>query len=113
MISKAKQYTICTFDKDTLVSELQHEGYTVFDCDQKARETFDEERKEQVRTVTIIGAVILGISLIEMFLMSRSSFLSRIKEVGTLRAIGAKKFDIYRMFIGEAVAITTLTSLPI
>ena len=30
----------------------------------------------------------------------------------TLRAIGAKKFDIYRMFIGEAVAITTLTSLP-
>ncbi|MBR6479485.1 MAG: ABC transporter ATP-binding protein/permease [Clostridia bacterium] len=112
MISKAKQYTICTFDKDTLVSELQHEGYTVFDCDQKARETFDEERKEQVRTVTIIGAVILGISLIEMFLMSRSSFLSRIKEVGTLRAIGAKKLDIYRMFIGEAVAITTLTSLP-
>lgn len=44
--------------------------------------------------------------------MSRSSFLSRIKEVGTLRAIGAKKTDIYKMFIGEAFAITTLTSLP-
>ena len=47
-----------------------------------------------------------------MFLISRSSFLSRIKEVGTLRAIGAKKFDIYKMFMGEIIAITTLTSVP-
>ncbi len=112
MISKAKQYTICTFDREGLLATLQKEGYTAYNCETKARQTFDEQRASEVRSTTIVGAVILGISLIEMFLMSRSSFLSRIKEVGTLRAIGAKKFDIYRMFIGEAVAITTLTSLP-
>ena len=44
--------------------------------------------------------------------MMRASFLSRIKEVGTLRAIGVKKTDIYRMFMGEIIAITCLASIP-
>ena len=44
--------------------------------------------------------------------MIRSSFLSRIKEVGIYRAIGVKKKDIYIMFSGEIIAITTLASLP-
>jgi ABC-type antimicrobial peptide transport system permease subunit len=44
--------------------------------------------------------------------MNRSSFLSRIKEVGIYRAIGVKKTDIYKMFMGEAFAITTLTQVP-
>ena len=55
---------------------------------------------------------IIIISLIEMFLMMRSSFLSRVKEVGILRAIGVKKLDIYVMFSGEVIAITLLTSIP-
>ena len=44
--------------------------------------------------------------------MIRSSFLSRIKEIGVLRAIGVKKADIYRMFIGEIFAITTIAGMP-
>ena len=44
--------------------------------------------------------------------MIRSSFLSRIKEIGIYRAIGVKKKDIYIMFSGEIIAITTLASLP-
>ena len=43
--------------------------------------------------------------------MIRSSFLSRIKEIGIFRAIGVKKKDIYRMFLGEIIAITTIASL--
>mgnify|MGYP002524453098 FL=1 len=43
--------------------------------------------------------------------MMRSSFLSRIKEVGILRAIGVKKSDIYKMFVGETIAITTSVSM--
>ena len=42
--------------------------------------------------------------------MIRSSFLSRIKEVGIYRAIGVKKSDIYKMFLGEIIAITTIGS---
>ena len=44
--------------------------------------------------------------------MLRSSFLSRIKEVGTLRAIGLKKQDIYRMFSGEILVMTLITAIP-
>ena len=60
----------------------------------------------------IFAGVILVISLVEIYLMVRSSFLSRIKEVGVLRAIGVKKADIYRMFLGEILAITTCASIP-
>jgi len=42
--------------------------------------------------------------------MIRSSFLSRIKEVGIYRAIGIKKSDIYKMFSGEIFAITSIAS---
>ncbi len=52
------------------------------------------------------------ISFIEIFLMIRASFISRIKEVGVYRAIGVKKRDIYRMFMGEILAITTIASMP-
>ena len=52
------------------------------------------------------------VSLIEIYLIIRSSFLSRIKEVGILRAIGLKKIDIYKMFSGEILAITILASTP-
>jgi ABC-type antimicrobial peptide transport system permease subunit len=41
----------------------------------------------------------------------RSSFLSRIKEVGIYRAIGVKKIDIYKMFVGEIIAITSTASI--
>ena len=60
----------------------------------------------------ILAGVILAISFIEIFLIIRASFLSRVKEVGVYRAIGVKKNDIYKMFIGEILAITTMASLP-
>ena len=49
---------------------------------------------------------------IEIFIIIRASFMSRIKEVGVYRAIGVKKLDIYKMFAGEILAITTVMSLP-
>lgn len=64
------------------------------------------------RSALIVAITIFLISLIEMFLIQRSSFLSRIKEIGTLRAIGLKKKDIYRMFGGEILVITLMTSIP-
>ena len=71
------------------------------------------EKREAVTKLTITSSiVVLIISLIEMFLMLRSSFLSRIKEVGIYRAIGLKKKDIYIMFSGEILAITTIASIP-
>ena len=60
----------------------------------------------------IVSGIILAISFIEIFLMIRSSFLSRVKEIGIYRAIGVKVLDIYLMFSGEIIAITTLAGIP-
>ncbi len=115
LIEKSKTLTICPKDissMNSIVTDLSDQGYNAYSTYEKAKTKFEEDRAESVRNTFILSGVILGISLIEMFLISRSSFLSRIKEVGTLRAIGAKKSDIYKMFIGEIFAITTFTSLP-
>ena len=111
-ILKANKFMLYTNDKSDLVQRLRNEGFKAEDTYEKSREKFDEDRKKVVSTAIVFSSVIMIISLVEMFLITRSSFLSRIKEVGTLRAIGAKKSDIYRMFIGEIFAIVTMTATP-
>ena len=80
--------------------------------DTKERQSYIHQRRDQLTSALVVAGIILLISLIEMYLMLRSSFLSRIKEVGTLRAIGLKKKDIYRMFAGEIIVITMITAIP-
>ena len=100
-------------DKIALLNEMQSKyNINIYDKYQRDLENFKERRKDSVKSSIILASVILGISLIEIFLMIRSSFLSRIKEIGILRAIGVKKSDIYRMFIGEIFAITTIANVP-
>ena len=77
-----------------------------------SKDKYLDSQKESIKSSLISSGLILGISLIEILLMIRSSFLSRIKEVGIYRAIGIKKKDIYIMFSGEIIAITTLASIP-
>lgn len=112
LINSSDGFTLCSSDKGAVLSALESKNYNAYDTFEKSKTTFEKNRADSVSATLIFSAVILAISLIEMFLISRSSFLSRIKEVGTLRAIGAKKFDIYKMFMGEIIAITTLTSVP-
>ena len=85
---------------------------TVNDIYQKDKDSYLNANRKRISSSITVALVMLAISLIEIILMTRSSFLSRIKEVGTLRAIGVKKSDIYKMFMGEAFAITTLTQIP-
>jgi len=100
-------------DKNSLLNEMQSSyNLNVYDKYQRDLETYEEQKKDAVRSSIIFAVIILVISLIEIFLMIRSSFLSRIKEIGVLRAIGVKKADIYRMFIGEIFAITTIAGMP-
>lgn len=100
-------------DKNIVLNEMQTTyNLNIYDKYQRDFETYNEQRKESVKSSIILAVIILAISLVEIFLMIRSSFLSRIKEIGVLRAIGVKKLDIYRMFIGEIFAITTLANVP-
>ena len=71
-----------------------------------------KEIKKTIFSRILSASIMLIISLVEIFLIIRSSFLSRIKEVGIYRAIGVKRKDIYKMFLGEILSITTIASMP-
>lgn len=111
-ISKQRSVSVYSHDPDALVMKLQAAGYSAQNNYDRDRENYiKSETKNFRKTMTAAGLMIL-IALIEMYLMLRSSFLSRIKEVGTMRAIGLKKRDVYRMFMGEIIVITLITAIP-
>ena len=113
MISGAKGFMVCTDDKEACVTTLMSKyNLNVKDAYEAEKEAYKADIADMVKITVILGLMILAISLIEILLMIRSSFLSRIKEIGIFRAIGVKKTDIYKMFLGEIAALTTLSSLP-
>nr|MCR5134161.1 FtsX-like permease family protein [Clostridiales bacterium] len=99
-------------DKEEAMMMLESYGFKIRDLYQYQKSEYRKSQLATMRAFLLVGGIIILISLIEVFLIMRASFLSRIKEVGTLRAIGVKKLDIYRMFAGEIVAITVCASIP-
>lgn len=112
LINNLSNITACPVDKDASISYLQEEKVNVKDIYADSRKEYKAEIRDSVRSAIIMAAVVLAISFIEIFLIIRASFLSRVKEVGVYRAIGVKKSDIYKMFLGEILAITTMASMP-
>lgn len=111
ILETAGGFTIAPADKDAAMAEMHSMGLDVQSAYESEKQTYIEDRSDSTRSTIIVGLVMLAISLIEILLMTRSSFLSRIKEVGIYRAIGVKKTDIYKMFLGEIFTITTVSSL--
>ena len=111
-ISKQKNFSAYAPDTAFLKNILDKEGIPSKVNDARDKRMYINARKDQLMSAIVVAGIIMLISLIEMFLMLRSSFLSRIKEIGTLRAIGLKKKDIYRMFTGEILVITFITAIP-
>ena len=113
VINNNNSFMIYTQNKEKVLDTFKNKyGLDIVDTYEKDKQSYIKEREDEVISNIIFAVIVLSISLIEISLMIRSSFLSRIKEIGILRAIGVKKSDIYKMFIGEIFAITTLTSLP-
>ena len=112
LISKSKNLTIMPSDINKAYDNLNNEKLNVKNSYDVAKEKYLDSRKSSVNSGLIVSGVILFISFVEIYLMIRSSYLSRIKEIGIYRAIGTKKSDIYKMFYGEIIAITTVSSLP-
>ena len=112
ILSNANVTVKPAYDKAETVAALEAYGVKVIDLYDQQRSEYRKSQLEIMKTFLLVGGIIIIISLIEIFLIMRASFLSRIKEVGTLRAIGVKKSDIYRMFAGEIIAITICASIP-
>ena len=111
IISK-KSFTIMPKDKDKVIEKYRNNNSNIVDTYSKEKEKYINQKNKENKSTIIVSLIILIISFIEIYLMIRSSFLSRIKEVGIYRAIGLKRIDICKMFTGEIIAITTLASLP-
>lgn len=112
LISSNSNFVIYSNDKDVTIKQFQKLGLNIKNSYDQSKNEYLNSKKDQIKSTLLVSGIILLISLIEIFLMIRSSFLSRIKEIGIYRAIGVKKSDIYKMFISEIFAITTLGSLP-
>ena len=112
-IETSSNISIYPKDKEKVLAKLKDE-YQIHGTDsyEISKKEYMKKREDKVNTSLTAAGIVLAISLIEIFLMIRSSFLSRIKEIGIYRAIGVKKKDIYRMFSGEILAITTISSIP-
>ena len=111
-ITETRNMTVCPKDKQERLKQFKADGVNVYDVYQRNRDKYFKEQRSSMLSMLVMAGVILAISFIEIFLMIRASFLSRIKEVGVYRAIGVRKRDIYRMFSGEIIAISTIASLP-
>ncbi len=106
LITNSENITIYSKNKEETLNSFRSLDLNIDDSYTKAKMEYKEEMRDSVLTTMIVSGIMIGISLIEIFLMIRSSFLSRIKEIGIFRAIGVKKSDIYKMFMGEIIAIT-------
>ena len=111
LIAEAGGFSVAPADRDSAMEALRSQNINVRGSYDAEREAYLSDRSDNTRSTIILGVIMLAISLIEILLMTRSSFLSRIKEIGIYRAIGVKKTDIYKMFLGEIVAITTVSSV--
>ena len=112
LILKTKKLTVYATDKTKTIAAFRSSyEMNIYDNYQQDRENYVASRVKSNNLLLASATIVLAISLIEIFLMSRSAFLSRVKEVGIYRAIGVKKKDIYIMFSGEIIAISVLTSL--
>ena len=94
-------------DPKTAVAQLRAAGYNAF-------LTYDYERTQNLNQVfqqmifVVVGLVAV---LVYVIFMMRSSVLSRVREVGIYRSIGATKPDIFKIFLSEIFAFSCLGSV--
>ena len=112
LIKNASMLSIYSNNDNEVIKYFHDKKINIYKSYDYAKNEYIKSIYESSMNTLIISGVILGISLIEILLMIRASFLSRIKEVGIFRAIGVKKSDIYKMFSGEIFAITIIASIP-
>ena len=112
LIRSKTNVTLCPVDKEAALTQLRDENVNVKDIYADSEKQYRDQMWSSILSTIVMAGVILVVSFIEIYLIIRASFLSRVKEVGVYRAIGVKKGDIYKMFAGEIFAITTMASMP-
>lgn len=96
--------------KDTLkeIKEYDYQAYSVYES------LYQEYKLETISGDgrLLFSIISLSASLIFLYFLIRSSLISRIYDVGIYRALGVKKYDVYKLFISEILLITLFTAIP-
>ncbi|MBN2504928.1 MAG: ABC transporter ATP-binding protein/permease [Bacilli bacterium] len=100
-----------TDDVELTVSEIDDLGFIAKDAYEAARAEHTEwVAREIAGKLRMITIALVG-SLVYLVFMMRSSILSRVKEIGIYRSIGATRRDVAKIFVSEILAFTTIGSL--
>lgn len=111
MIALSPSVYAFSFDKATTIAALNDESTPAVDL----REANYKARQERnlynaLGRITFTFAIV-AVALVSMYFIIRSSMFARIKEIGIYRCLGAKKRELKRMFMWEAIIISLFTSL--
>lgn len=112
LVYNSKGITAMPNNSSKMVEQFHNNNLNVYSSYDKSKKDYQKQRKDTIKAGLTVSIAIMIISFIEIYLMIRASFLSRIKEIGIYRAIGVKKSDIYKMFFGEIFAISTVACVP-
>lgn len=99
-----------TTNKEKMVEELSKKYSSVIDADKDGRKVYlDAQIESNLSEIIFLGVVAIAIFLY-LSLLIRSSMFKKIKDIGVLRSIGARKKDIISIFVGEMISLTTVSS---
>ena len=110
LILRNNEFYIISATKEAALKEFTTRGMNVKDTFAESRDRYLQNRQAITQSSLAFNGILVVICIIEIYLVIRASFLARVREVGVYRAIGMKKWDIYKMFFGEILAITVMVS---
>ncbi|HYG59859.1 MAG TPA: ABC transporter ATP-binding protein/permease [Symbiobacteriaceae bacterium] len=108
---KDRPVLVYTNDVDGTVSLLESREFMAIPTYEQGREQFQADVRRGYYTLLVFAAVLLGLSLLQLYFMIRSSLLARIYDIGVYRSLGASRWDIHKMFVLEIAVLTTGTSM--
>jgi putative ABC transport system permease protein len=96
---RAAEDSLNKVDNGRVILKVRSQEYIVAN-------TFADDRAMTVYLVTVI-ALLLGISALGIFGLAAFNVSTRTKQIGTRRAVGARRSDILRYFLAENWLITS------
>ncbi|MBN2267875.1 MAG: ABC transporter ATP-binding protein/permease [Acholeplasmataceae bacterium] len=112
LIDESKELLIYSNEREELMNALlETYGITSSDVYQDAFETRAQSQRIAFISTLTTSLLLIGFSMVGFYFVIRSSLISRIYEVSVHRALGVKKIDIFRSFVVEIFAISTISTL--
>lgn len=106
----SKYIYIYTPNYQSLIGDLETEGYNVTLSSQQAREENRITIAQQIAANISITAFLIAGGLLAFYFVMRSSMISRIYEISVYRALGIKKIELYNSFAVEIIMLTSIST---